>query len=222
MSVDEGKQGRRVFGLRRADTPDPEVEFRVRAAEERAQAAESRVGDLQAELVFYGDAIRSLRSELESMAERVVSRVAPQVVELEARNAETDAMREAVAEARSEVDAEREILLAWRKELEQAVGSLRGEMERARQVIDEMPERIRVALTPAAQAMAAVGTSMVSLAGMPVPFTAVRHVDPPAQPETEVPQFQPDPGFDDYGFESGAPSSGGGLPEAEDYERINW
>jgi predicted RNase H-like nuclease (RuvC/YqgF family) len=168
MSMEDMKQGRRLFG-RRSDGADAEVEMRVRAAEERAHAAEARIGDLQAELVFYGDAIRSLRGELETMTERVVSRVAPQVVELEARNAETEALRETVENMRAEAYAERERLLEWRRQTDGAMSSLQGEIERARRAIDEMPERIREALTPAAQAMQTVGAGMAILAGMSIP-----------------------------------------------------
>src|SRR6266550_4106878 len=139
MSMEDMRQGRRLFG-RRSDGTDPEVEVRVRAAEERAHSAESRIGDLQAELVFYGDAIRSLRGELETMTERVVSRVAPQVVELEARNAETEALRETVESMRAEVQAERERLLGWRRDVDGTVTSLHHDIERARRAIYETPE----------------------------------------------------------------------------------
>jgi hypothetical protein len=199
MSSEDVKQGRRMFGLRKGDGSDQEVELRVRAAEERAQSAEGRIGDLQAELVFYGDAIRSLRSELETMAERVVSRVAPQVVELEARNAETSAIRESVEATRGEVHAERELLMAWRRDLEQSVLSLRRDIEYARRVIDEMPERIREALTPAAESMAVVGSGMASLAGMPVPTSVLAGPVPPAaevaaeQEPGPWPEMRPEP-----------------------------
>jgi hypothetical protein len=236
------KQGWRMFGLKRGDGADQEVELRVRAAEDRAQSAEGRIGDLQAELVFYGDAIRSLRSELEGMAERVVSRVAPQVVELEARNAETTAIREAVEETRDEVHAERDLLMTWRRELEQGVLALRRDIEYARRIIDEMPERIRDALTPAAESMAVVGAGMASLASMPVPPTVLGDQIPPldevefAAPEPELrfepeqePQYEPEPRF--------APRAGGyefpmgpaedGVDEAMhgaggSFDQINW
>src|SRR5438552_2819737 len=82
------------------------------------------------------------QGELESMTERIVTRVAPQVVELEVRNAETEAMREAVESLRTEVDAEREILVGWRREMDAAVTSLQSDIDLARRAIDEMPERI--------------------------------------------------------------------------------
>src|SRR5436190_1576784 len=205
MSMEDMRQGRRLFG-RRADGTDAEVEVRVRGAEDRAHAAEARISALQVELVFYGDAIRSLRGELETMTERVVSRVAPQVVELEARNAETEAVRETVEVMRAEVSAERERLLDWRRQTDAAMSSLQGEIERARWAIDEMPERIREALTPTAQAMQTVGAGMAILAGMSIPPSELQggESEAPTEPwspsggEYEAqPEAQPEPSYEE-------------------------
>ena len=207
MSTEYTKQGggRRLFGGRRDEGPDPEVEVRISAAEERAQSAESRIGDLQAELAFYGDAVRSLKSELETMAERVVSRVAPQVVELEARAAETTAIRTAVDSLRSDIEAERERLMEWRREAQAAISGLNADIDVAHRAIDGMPERIREALTPAAEAMSTVGARMVSLAGMPLPpagATDGGRPDPfpePVSEHNESPSYDshPDPAAPD-------------------------
>ncbi len=198
MSSEEVKRSRSPFGRRRARKPDPEVELKAQVAEQRAIAAETRMGDLQNQLVFYGDAIKSLRGELESMTERIVTRVAPQVVELEVRNAETEAMREAVESLRTEVDAEREILVGWRREMDAAVTSLQSDIDLARRAIDEMPERIRETLTPAAKAMQAAGAGMAVLAGMSMPASPLAEAQVPewpgrAEAEAEWPEPEAEP-----------------------------
>jgi hypothetical protein len=201
MSIDYTKQGggRRLFGGRRDEGPDPEVEERMSAAEERAQSAESRIGDLQAELAFYGDAVRSLKGELETMAERVVSRVAPQVVELEARAAETNAIRTAVDSLRADIEAERERLMQWRREAQAAISGLNADIDVAHRAIDAMPERIREALTPAAEAMSAVGARMVSLAAMPLPPPGVMDGrGPDSFPAETGSEYAESPGYDSY------------------------
>ena len=174
MSAETTRQ-RGFFGRKRdeIDHSPSELDLRLRAAEGRAEAAEARVGDLQQELMFYGDAIRGLKSELESVTERVVPRVAPQVVELEARNAETAALRSVVDNLRAEVQTERDQLFAWRREVDAALTSVQDEILRTRAAIDETPERIRVALTPAADAMASVSARMAALAGTSLPPQAL-------------------------------------------------
>jgi len=225
MSIDYTKQGggRRLFGGKRDEGPDPEVAERMSAAEERAQSAESRIGDLQAELAFYGDAVRSLKGELETMAERVVSRVAPQVVELEARAAETNAIRSAVDSLRSDIEAERERLMEWRREAQAAISGLHSDIDVAHRAIDAMPERIREALTPAAEAMSAVGARMVSLTGMPLPPAGVsggRSSD--FYPTDNVSEYGESPSHDSYPAPDGSESdsNGGSYVGIEDsYQR---
>lgn len=201
MGAEPIRQGRGLFGRRREelDAGPSEMEVRLQAAEGRAEAAETRVGDLQQELMFYGDAIRSLKSELEAVTERVVSRVAPQVVELEARNAETEALRQSVVALESDARAERDQLMSWRERMEHAVDALRVDIDNARSHIDRMPERIREALTPAAEAMATVGAGMARLAEISVPTTIL------------------EPGEGTTGGESGdEPAPGDWRPEADD------
>jgi hypothetical protein len=178
----EATRRRGLFGHRRdeVDAQASEVALRLEMAETRAQSAEARVGDLQSELMFYGDAIRSLKSDLETMTERVVSRVAPQMVELEARAADMEDMRQAVDETRAQVDAEREQLLAWRQEADQHLAELQEQIRRATAAIDETPERIRLALTPAADAMAGVSARMAVLAGASLPAQEVAESGPDA------------------------------------------
>ena len=176
----EATRRRGLFGRRREEieAQASEVELRLEMAESRAQSAEARVGDLQSELMFYGDAIRSLKSDLETMTERVVSRVAPQMVELEARGAEMESVREAIEGTRAQVDAEREQLLAWRREADQHLAELRAQIERAAAAIEDTPERIRLALTPAADAMTGVSARMEVLARAALPAQEVAESGP--------------------------------------------
>lgn len=185
MSAEPIRQGRSLFARKRdeLDLGPSELEARVQNAEGRAEAAEARVGDIQTELMFYGDAIRSLKSELEAVTERVVSRVAPQVVELEVRNAETDALRASVAAMRMDALTERQQLLEWRTDMEALVMSLHRDIETARLHIDRMPDLIRDALTPAAEAMANVGSGMSRLTALSVPSTALSTSPQVAEPE---------------------------------------
>jgi hypothetical protein len=213
MSADPIKQGRGLFGRKREDV-DPgasETELRLRAAEGRAQAAESRVGDLQAELAFYGDAIRSLKSELEVVTERVVSRVAPQVVELEARNAETEALRETVTAMQEEAQNERDQLLSWRREMEARVANLHRDIDAAHRSIDGMPEQIRDALTPTAEAIATVSASMTVLAGTWMPPSVM------SGPIPEEPRGEPEPAWAEHRFPP-APEVDGDGSSGDDRE----
>jgi hypothetical protein len=186
MSAETNKQVRSLFGRKRDEPAQgpSDVETRLQTAEGRAEDAETRVGDLQAELMFYGDAIRSLKSELEAVTERVISRVAPQVVELEARNAETEAIRQSVTALQEDAESERAGLLAWRAQMDTLVSSLKRDIESARSHIDQMPERIRDALTPAAEAMATVGARMALLATLSMPQPVI----PPAPQAYEPPE----------------------------------
>jgi chromosome segregation ATPase len=193
MSAEPIKQGRSLFARKRdeLDLGPSELETRVQIAEGRAEAAETRVEDIQTELMFYGDAIRSLKSELEAVTERVISRVAPQVVELEVRNAETDALRASVAAMRTDALTERQQLLEWRTDMEALVTSLHRDIETARRHIDHMPDLIRDALTPAAEAMANVGTGMSRLTALSVPSTALSTSEVAAT--TEPPEAADEP-----------------------------
>lgn len=187
MSAELSRQVRGLFSRRRDETAQgsSEVEMRLQAAEGRADAAETRVSDLQTELMFYGDAIRSLKGELEAVTERVISRVAPQVVELEARNAQTDALRESVNALQEDAESERARLLSWRAEMESLVASLGTDIETARSHIDRMPERIRDALTPAAEAMTRVGSQMAELTALSMPSPIIPPAEPHAKPTVE-------------------------------------
>ena len=80
MNAEPNRQSRGLFARKRdeLDAGSSELEARVQLAEGRAEAAETRVGDFQTELMFYGDAIRSLKSELEAVTERVVTELADQ------------------------------------------------------------------------------------------------------------------------------------------------
>ena len=99
------------------------------------------------------------------------------------------------------------------------MSSLQGEIERARRAIDEMPERIREALTPAAQAMQTVGAGMAILAGMSIPPSDLQgEYEAPAEPWSPSggdyepqPEAQPEPSYEvsePQGFGQGLVTAG--------------
>src|SRR5438132_681775 len=73
-----------------------------------------------------------------------------------------------------------------RREAQAAMRRLNADIDVAPRAIDAMPERIREALTPAAEAMSAVGARMVRLAEMPLPPQGVTDGRTPDSYTTET------------------------------------
>jgi len=149
-------------------------------------AAEASFHELSAELA-------GIMTGAEDRAAQIIARA---WTAAQTRAEQVDRMREDV---RHEIDQ----LTRWREEVGAAMRALVGDMEEAKATIEEIPERVRLALAPAADAMAVVDERMSRLARTTVPLTGalpgeeddpVPESDPegtlPSEPESEV---EPDP-----------------------------
>jgi chromosome segregation ATPase len=193
MSAEPAMPARNGFGHRptviAGEGGDPAL--RLAAAESRARSAEARAAHLEAEVRVLEEEVALLRSqleaaagdpegwaggELETLAEEL-SHVMESAEESVAGIVErawlaASTRASAADQVREETRAELERLRTWRMEMDQAMVALRGDIEEARGTIDGMPERVRTALAPAAEAMAVVDAGMAQLAMATLPETS--------------------------------------------------
>jgi len=138
------------------------------------------------------------------MPQRVASQVThPALAEIEEKMLENQAIRAELDSALADLQAEVSTIVGWRQEVEAAIGLLAREIESARSTIDIMPQRIREALTPAAEAVSRVDARLVELTSISVlpgsardwgPISGQDHVEgEPAQPEWQGPPEYGDP-----------------------------
>jgi hypothetical protein len=193
MSAEPAMPARNGFGHRPSvitgEGGDPAL--RLVAAESRARSAEARAAHLEAEVRVLEEEVSLLRSQLEAAASgpdgwaggelETLAEELSQVMEsaeesvagiVERAWLAASTQASAADQVREETRAELERLRTWRMEMDQAMMALRGDIEEARGTIDGMPERVRTALAPAAEAMAVVDAGMAQLAMATLPETS--------------------------------------------------